>query len=71
MGQFTNLNDSDLRKAMADTNVTIQRGYDFLHSLNGRENLGLTSMAQSTVKLLEVLEQEKQELEAEHDRRTA
>lgn len=69
MGQFDKLDDADLRKALSETAEAIQHGYSFLRNLSDRQSLGLTLMAESMPGLLDKLEVEKRELEAEYDRR--
>ncbi len=69
MTQFQNLTDEDLSTALQQTAEAINTGYKFLKSLDGRQRLGLTLMAESMPGLIEKLETEKRELEAEADRR--
>ena len=69
MTRFQNLTDADLATALHQTAEAIDTGYKFLKSLDGRQRLGLTLMAESMPGLIEKLEAEKRELEAETDRR--
>ena len=69
MSQFLNFTDADLSTALQQTSEAIDKGYKFLKSLNGRQRFGLTLMAESMPDLIEKLEAEKRELEAEADRR--
>ena len=69
MSQFRTLTDGELATALQQTEDAIENGRKFLRSLDGRQSLGLTLMADSMPGLIEKLEAEKRELEKEADQR--